>query len=76
MTRKPLPTDERGAITFVDVVLTFATLVMIAAVAPMLFTVYEMAQGVADPLTAALLALAVPLLIIALVISMSVAARS
>lgn len=72
----PLPHDDRAAISYVDVVLTFATLVMIAAVAPMLFNVYDMIQGVADPLTVALFALVVPLLVIGLMISMGVAARS
>lgn len=72
----PLPDDERGAISYVDVVLTFATLIMIGAVAPMLFNVYDMAQGVADPLTVALLGLLVPMLVIGLIISMGVAARS
>lgn len=68
--------DDRGAISYVDTVLTFATLAMIGMVAPMLFNIYDMAQDVADPLTVALLQLAVPLLIIALIVSMSVAARS
>lgn len=71
-----LAADDRAAISYVDAVLTFGTLVMIAVVSPMLFTVYEMLGGVADPLTSALLDLAVPLLIIALIISMGVAARA
>lgn len=72
----PLPSDDRAAISYVDVVLTFATLVMIAVIAPMIFNVYGMIEGVADPLTIALFALVVPLLIIGLIISMGVAARS
>jgi len=68
--------DDRGAISYVDVVLTFATLVMIAAIAPMIFKVFDLAQGVADALTVALIDLFVPLLIIGLIISMGVAARS
>lgn len=68
--------DERGAISYVDVVITFGTMVMIIAVAPMIFNIYDMIQGVADPLTVALMALLVPLLFIGLVVSMSVAARS
>lgn len=71
-----LPDDDRGAISYVDTVLTFATLVMIAAVAPLLFTVYDMIEGTADPLTVALMALVVPLLIIGLIMSMGVSARS
>lgn len=74
--KRPLPTDTRAAISYVDVVLTFAVLVMIAAVAPMIFNIYDMVKGVADPLTVALLALVVPMLIIGLIISMGVAARS
>lgn len=75
MTDRPRDGD-RGAISYVDTVLTFATLAMIAMVAPLLFTIYDYIQGVADPLTSALLALAVPLLIIGLIISMGNAARS
>lgn len=70
------PDDDRGAIRYVDVVLTFATLIMVAAVAPMIFTIFDLIQGVADPLTVALINLLVPLLIIGLMISMGVAARS
>lgn len=76
MPRIPFRDDDRAAISYVDTVLTFGTLVMIAAVAPLFFTVYDMADGVADPLTTALLNLAVPLLIIGLIVSMGVAARS
>lgn len=72
----PLSTDDRAAISYIDVVMTFATLVMIGVVGPMLFNVYGMAQSVVDPLTAALFALVVPSLIIGLIISMGVAARS
>lgn len=72
----PFPSDARAAISYVDTVLTFAVLVMIAAVAPMLFNIYEMVRGVADPLTVALVALVVPMLIIGLIVSMGVTARS
>lgn len=72
----PFTTDVRAAISYVDTVLTFAVLVMIAVVAPMMFNIYEMIQGVADPLTVALVALVVPILIIGLVVSMGVTARS
>lgn len=71
-----LPDDDRAAMSYVDVILTFSVLVMIAVVAPMIFNIYEMVQGVADPLTVALIALLVPMLIIGLVVSMGVAARS
>lgn len=74
--KAPLPSDARAAISYVDVVLTFAVLIMIAAVAPMIFNIYDMVQGVADPLTVALIALVVPMLIIGLIVSMGVAARS
>jgi high-affinity K+ transport system ATPase subunit B len=72
----PTTPDDRAAISYVDVVLTGATLIMIAVVAPMLFNIYNMLQGVADPLTVALLQLLVPLLVIGLIVSMGVAARS
>lgn len=74
--KRTLPPDARAAISYVDTVLTFAVLVMIAAVAPMLFNIYEMVRGVADPLTVALVALTVPILVIGLVVSMGVTARS
>lgn len=76
MTGLPLPDDDRAAISYVDVVLTFATMAMIAVTAPMWFTIFEKIQGVADPLTVALVNLGVPLLLIGLVISIAVAARS
>lgn len=72
----PSSPNDRGAISLIDVVMTFATLIMIAAVAPMIFNVYDMVKGVADPLTVALIALFVPMLIIGLIVSMGVAARS
>lgn len=68
--------DDRAAISYVDVVLTFATLAAIGMVAPLMFNIFEMLEGVADPLTRALFNLSVPLLIIALIVSMGVAARS
>lgn len=68
--------DDRAAVSYVDVVLTFATLAAIAMIAPLLFNRFDNLQGVADPLTVGLFELSVPLLIIALIVSMGVAARA
>lgn len=68
--------DTRAAISYVDAVLTGATLIMIMVTAPMWFKILDMAAGTADPLTVNLIRLAVPLLIIGLIVSMGVAARS
>lgn len=73
---RPGSIDDRAAISYVDVVLTFAVVVMIAAVSPLLFNVYDRLQGTVDPLTLAFISLTVPMLIIGLVVSMGVAARS
>lgn len=72
---RPRGIDDRAAISYVDVVLTFAALVFIAIVAQPIFNIYNMIQGTADSLTVALFFLIVPMLLIGLIVSVGVAAR-
>lgn len=67
-------TDTRGAITLVDVILGVAVLLATLALAPILYQFIGMASAEADPLTALVLQLAVPVLILGVVISMGVSA--
>lgn len=71
----PLPND-RGAVKLVDVILTFATIVSIMVLAPFFYEFQSMVSAEADPLSALLLQLSVPLLIIGLIVSVGVSARS
>lgn len=68
--------DNRGRIGYVDVVIGFATLVAFAAVAPWVYEVVAIARNSVDPLSGVLLQLFVPLLLIGLILSMGVSARS
>lgn len=68
--------DDRARIGYVDVVIAFATFVAFATVAPWIYTLIGMADTVVDPLTSVLLSLIVPLLVISLLLSMGVSARS
>lgn len=67
---------DRARVGYVDVIMTFATLVAFAAVAPWLYKVTGLATAELDPLTGVLLALFVPALLIALILSIGVSARS
>lgn len=71
-----LRTDTRARIGYVDVVIGFATLVAFATVSPWMYTLIDMADDHVDPLTGVLLALVVPLILISLLLSMGVSARS
>lgn len=68
--------DERARINYVDVILGFATFVSFAVVAPWLETAIGMLRTQADPLTSVLVGLVLPLLIISLLYSLGVSARS
>lgn len=67
--------DTRARISMVDVIMTFVVLVSLVGVAPWLYDIVGMLQNPADALTATLLALFLPLLFIALILSMGVSAR-
>jgi len=67
--------DERARIGYVDVVLAFATFIAFATVTPWIYDVIGKAQSQVDPLTAVLLSLIVPLILISLIVSMGVSAR-
>jgi len=69
-------TDERARINYTDVVLGFATFVSFAVVAPWVETVIGMLRSQADPLTSVLVGLVLPLLLISLLYSLGVSARS
>lgn len=76
---RPFTTNQlmdRGAISTVDVIMTFAVVVALIGIAPWLYDIIEMLQTEADPLTGALLALFVPLLFVAVLLSMGVSADS
>lgn len=70
-----LKSDDRGRISFVDVIMTFGALVALVGVGPWIYDLISMLQGEADALTSTLLALFVPLLFISLLISVGVSAR-
>lgn len=69
------PTDTRGAVQLVDVVLTFFVLVSIIVLAPVFYRFIGMVSAEADPFSGLLLQLMVPLLIIGLIVSVGVSAR-
>lgn len=68
--------NDRAKIGYVDVVLVFATFVMFATTAGFIFRVISMIRSYADPLTAVLVGLLVPMLVIGILYSMGVSARS
>ena len=70
-----LHSDTRARISFVDVIMTFGTLIALVGIAPWVYDVIGLVQTEADPLTATLLALFVPLLFIALILSVGVSSR-
>lgn len=63
------------ALTLVDGIITFVTLVALLALSPVFFEFSAMVQGSADPLTGMILSLVVPLFMIAILISVGVSAR-
>lgn len=68
--------DDRARIQFVDVIMVFATFVTFGAVAPWIYEAIEMGQSALDPFSGLLLSLALPLMLIAMLVSVGVAARS
>lgn len=68
--------SDRGRIQLVDVVMGFAVLVSFVAVLPLISTAVGMGTAVADPLSSTLLQLALPLFVIAMLVSIGVSARA
>jgi hypothetical protein len=68
--------DDRGRIQFTNIVVIFATFVSFGAVAPWIYEAIGMAQGPLDPFSALLLSLALPLMLVSLLISVGVSART
>jgi hypothetical protein len=67
--------DDRARIQFVDVLLSFAVLVAIIALSPVFGRFTGMVVGEADPFSALLLQLVMPLLVVALILSAGRSAR-
>jgi hypothetical protein len=66
---------RRAQINLVDIALTFFVVVAIVVLAPYFYKFIGMVSAEADPFSALLLELIVPLLIISLIISVGVSAR-
>lgn len=71
----PLADDDRGAVQLVDAVLTFVVLVAFLVTAPFFYKFIGMASDAADPFSSLLLQLLVPMILIAVIISVGVSAR-
>lgn len=67
--------DDRGAVQFVDVLMTFIVLVTIIVLAPFFNKFASMIQAEAGPLTGILLSLFIPLVLVALLLSVGRSAR-
>jgi len=68
--------DRRGRVQYVDVVMAFANLVAFAAIAPWVYNGVGMATDVVDPLSSTLLQLTLPVFVIAMIVSIGVAAST
>lgn len=68
--------NERARISYTDVIMGFATLVALVTVAPWIYRLVDMGQGPLGALSSVLLALIFPLLVVALLISVGVSART
>lgn len=69
------PTDTRGAVQLTDVVLSLFVLVATISLAPTIYRFIGMVTAEADPFSELLLMLVVPMLFLALIISVGVSAR-
>lgn len=67
--------SERAAVQLVDVILMLIVVVSIVVTAPFYYAFTAMAAANADPFSALLLRLVVPLMILAAIISIGVSAR-
>lgn len=66
---------DRGAVQLSDVVLTFFSVVALLALAPVFNRFTSMVSDVADPFSALLLQLVIPIIIIGILLSVGVSAR-
>lgn len=73
--REP-PQDDRGAIQLVDVFMSFYMLVGLVSLIPLWYKFTDMAANASSPLVALLLQLFVPLILIALIVSVGISART
>lgn len=71
-----LSDDDRGRVQYVDIIVAFATLVSFIAVAPWVYTAIGMGAGAVDPLSRTLLELALPVFVIAMIVSIGVSAST
>lgn len=69
-------TEENARVQYVDVVLAFVGLVSFGAVSPWVYTALGMSTDQLDPLSAVLLQLIPPMMVIGMIISVGVSARS
>lgn len=67
--------DTRAAVQLVDGIMTFVVLVGIIALSPVFYKFIGMVDGNADPFSSLLLQLVLPLLLLALILSVGVSAR-
>lgn len=67
--------DDRGALTLVDVAMTFFVLVALVALSPWYWHFIDMVVAEADPFSSILLRLILPVLFIALLLSIGISAR-
>lgn len=68
--------EERARVQYVDMVLGFATLVSFVAMATWIYSTVDNAASQVDPLSATLLRIALPVFVIALIVSLGVSART
>ena len=68
--------NTRARIGFVDFIITFATLVSFAAVSPWVWDLIGKLRDQVDPLTSVLIGLLLPMVIIGIILSAGVSARS
>lgn len=67
---------DRGAVNLVTVIMTFVVLVVIIVLSPIFVRFQQMVAAEADPFSALLLQAFLPILVLALVISVGESARS
>lgn len=68
--------DTRARISYVDIVMATATLVALLAILPFMTDVVDMIHAAGDPLTDTLATLTLPLILIGLLLSLGISARS
>lgn len=63
------------SLTLTDAIISFVVMVGVLAISPIIFEFSAMVQSEADPLSGMILSLVLPLLIIAVLVSVAVSAR-